>query len=492
MPLKKMNIPLKRVWKVGKQLGNGGFGRVFEAESDDGQRAAIKLVPKQPGAARELLFEDLTGVRGVVPILDSGEFEDQLVIVMPIATRSLRAHLAEQKRLTPAEVITILSEIAQALSDLKGKVIHRDIKPDNILLLDGHWCLSDFGISRYVAASTSVDTHKWAWSSPYNPPERWREERAIPASDIYSLGITAYELLSGRWPFLGPDFRAQHLNEAAPALTGVPIQLASLVTECLFKAPEVRPTPASLVARLPLISKPTSQAAGQLQAAHQAHIEKEARKAAAKSAEMSAAERRRAIHLAATRVLEMLADELLQSISENAPTARIENHGRSSALPKSVSLGNAQLSISAANPFNGEDWGGAKPAFDVIAIAAIDLRTPEDRSQYQGRSHSLWYCDAMEAGVYRWYETAFMFNPFLGKARNQDPFALAPGIGAGQAINPIMAEFQVAWPFTPLEAGNVAEFIERWMGWFAQASQGRLGRPSTMPEREAGGSWRRQ
>ena len=86
---------------------------------------------------------------------------------------------------------------------------------------------------------------------------------------------------------------------------------------------------------------------------------------------------------------------------------------------------------------------------------------------------------------------AFMFNVFAGKMGQQEPFALAPGIPAGQAISPGVAEYQLAWPFLPIELGNEKDFLERWVGWFAQASQGQLGRPSGMPERNPGGSWRR-
>ena len=223
---------------------------------ENGCLAAVKLIPKQPGADRELLFEDLTNVRCVVPIIDSGEWEAYWVLVMPRAAKSLRDHLKERGTLQPDEAVAILSDIGMALADLHGKVVHRDIKPENVLLLDGRWCLSDFGIARYAEASTAPDTHKWAWTTAYNPPERWRSEPAVSASDIYSLGVMAFEMLVGRRPFLGPDFRAQHLTEDAPSLPDCPTPLASLVTECLHKAPAVRPIAADLLERLGRVSSP--------------------------------------------------------------------------------------------------------------------------------------------------------------------------------------------------------------------------------------------
>ena len=156
------DIQLKKRWTLGPQIGKGGFGRVFEAVGEDASLAAAKFIPKEPGAERELLFEDLTGVRNVVPIIDSGEWDVHWVLVMPRATTSLRAHLTERSRLSAAETVAILTDIVTALADLKSRVVHRDIKPENVLLLEGQWCLADFGIARYAEASTAVDTHKWA------------------------------------------------------------------------------------------------------------------------------------------------------------------------------------------------------------------------------------------------------------------------------------------------------------------------------------------
>src|SRR5699024_7455063 len=96
-------------------------------------------------------------------------------------------------------------DIATTLTDLDGSVVHRDLKPENVLYLDGHWCLADFGIARYAEATTSPDTRKFALSPLYAAPERWKGERATTATDIYSLGVIAYELLSGEVPFTGKD-----------------------------------------------------------------------------------------------------------------------------------------------------------------------------------------------------------------------------------------------------------------------------------------------
>ena len=96
-------IDLNRAWQLGDELASGGFGHVYEAEADDGSAAVVKLVPKAPGASRELLFEELSGLSNIIPILDSGEWQDYYVLVMPRAEKSLRLHLADAGGKLPVE-----------------------------------------------------------------------------------------------------------------------------------------------------------------------------------------------------------------------------------------------------------------------------------------------------------------------------------------------------------------------------------------------------
>jgi serine/threonine protein kinase len=247
-------INLGKEWRIGAQIGSGGFGRVYEAESKDGAKAVVKLVPKAPGAEREMLFVNLGGVAGVVPIIDSGQHEDFWALVMPRAEESLRQHIdGAGGKLSASDATAILCDIAAALSDLNGKVVHRDLKPENVLRLNGIWCLADFGIARYAEATTSPDTQKFSMSAPYAAPERWRAERATSAVDVYAFGVIAFEMLSGKRPFAGPDFhdyREQHLHAEPPTLTAGTSSLKGIVTESLFKASGARPSPANLLARL--------------------------------------------------------------------------------------------------------------------------------------------------------------------------------------------------------------------------------------------------
>ncbi|WP_330275146.1 serine/threonine protein kinase [Lentzea sp. NBC_00516] len=245
-------------WRVGEMIKKGGWGQVYEARSEPGGLVgAIKLVPKDPGAERELLFANVAGVRNVVPIIDDGETDEKWALVMPRAEKSLYDHLKTVGG--PLDLVAcreILADVAATLADLDEaarKVVHRDVKPHNVLLLDGRWCLADFGIARYSEASTGPSTRKDKWSSPYAAPERWTNETATSATDVYSFGVMAYELMVGRLPFAGrkrEEFERQHLSVPPDIPATAPASLALLVDQCMEKASGARPSAASLPRRV--------------------------------------------------------------------------------------------------------------------------------------------------------------------------------------------------------------------------------------------------
>ncbi|WBB66908.1 serine/threonine-protein kinase [Micromonospora sp. WMMD812] len=490
-------------WTLGEQVGGGGFGRVLEASSDQVPNAVAKLVPKGPGAERELLFVDLAGARNVVPIIDRGETEDNWVLVMPRAEKSLREHIeSAQGRLSLAEALTILTDIATALSDLHGRVVHRDLKPENVLLLDGHWCLADFGISRYAESSTAPDTRKYSMTPPYAAPEQWRGIRATSATDVYALGVIAYELLSGNWPFEGPeahDFREQHLHQNPELLSGVPLPIAAMIDECLYKGMDARPTPSNLLARLTRAVEATPSAGlAQLQQANLAEVNRIREEERAASEARSEEERREELAQSASRALTRMMDYLKDAILANAPAATFAQRqpaagpqARRSRDGWTISLNGAKLVFDGPLQEQRHPWGQSRTPIDVVASAGLSLVAPSNYQGYEGRSHSLWYCDAQTAGEYHWYETAFMDQPMMRAGdRPRDPYALSPGSDAAEAIGPGLMRVQVAWPFTPLSIDAMDEFVDRWAGWLALASQGKLQRPMMMPEKQPQGSWR--
>ena len=182
-------------WRIGDQIGRGGFARVYEATSDGQALSVAKLIPKLPGAQRELLFSELNDVRNVLPILDDGEDDEHWILVMPRAEKSLRDEMRD-RAIEEETVVEIVSDVVDALVDLDGRVVHRDIKPENILYYDNHWSLADFGIARYADATTALDTRKDYRTFEYAAPEQWLDKRATSATDVYAVGVLMYELLN--------------------------------------------------------------------------------------------------------------------------------------------------------------------------------------------------------------------------------------------------------------------------------------------------------
>jgi len=283
----------EREWTLGEPLGQGGFGQVFKATCGT-DVAAVKVVAKAPGADRELLLANVEGASNVLPILGTGEDGDSWFLLMPLADGNLRDRI-EGGSLSFDEVVAILVNITSALADLDGEIVHRDLKPENVLHLEDRWCLADFGISRYAEAATATDTRKGFLSEPYAAPERWRFERATIGSDVYSVGVIAFELVQGRRPFVGPtsgDFRIQHLEHDPPRLTGFGAAFASLVDECLSKAPEARPRPANLLKRLAGVQvQPASRGLSRLREANHDVVQQRSEHARRESVERSASER---------------------------------------------------------------------------------------------------------------------------------------------------------------------------------------------------------
>ncbi|WP_194904393.1 serine/threonine-protein kinase [Catenulispora rubra] len=474
-----------QAWNLGPLIGSGGFGEVHMAESN-GQIAAIKLVPKDPGADRELLFsDDLRDTPNVLPILGTGETATHWALLMPLADKSLRRYLAERGGpLSEAEALPVLANLTTALAHLADRgVVHRDLKPENILLHKGAWCLTDFGISRYTDATTATDTRKYSTTRPYMAPEQWREETATPAADVYALGVVTHELLAGVRPFPGPEFREQHLHDDPPRLTAVSPALAALIEQCLFKVPGTRPTAQDVLRNLERL-KPSTPLSKGLADLHAANFEVVGQQAAMTARQQSEAltkeELRESLLPIARRQFEQIGNELKEAIL-SAVTPTSQDH---SDYSWTLTLNASSISMQGVSVPNRNNWRMYLRyddiPFDVIACGAISV----GGGWKGGRTHSLWFCDAQEEGVYRWYETAFWhmahFYEGAWTGRGQSwPTALAPWAdrqGRMFQFDPSRSSegWHIVWPFTPLEVGNLSEFIERWATWLAAVSRSEL------------------
>ena len=226
-----------------------------------GRRVAIKVLHPDLSVAlgaerflREISIASSLTHPHVVPLYESGEASGSLYYVMPyVEGETLRARLDRQKQLPLEDAIRIACEIASALDYAhRHGVVHRDVKPANILLEDGHAVIADFGIAR--ALSRATDEHTLTMTGvtlgtpSYMSPEQASAEREIDGrSDIYALGCVVYEMLAGQPPFTGPNpqaVMARHAMDTVPSIRVVrsiiPPEVEAAIFCALAKSPADR------------------------------------------------------------------------------------------------------------------------------------------------------------------------------------------------------------------------------------------------------------
>ncbi|MCZ4122201.1 serine/threonine-protein kinase [Streptomyces sp. H39-S7] len=246
------------------RLGAGGMGRVYLGRSPGGRTVAVKVVrPELAEDAefrtrfrREVAAARLVSAVWSAPVLDADtESPVPWIATGYIAGPTLAQAVDEFGPLPPSGVRTLGAGLAEALDALhRLGLLHRDVKPSNVMLsIDGP-VLIDFGVARAMdAAGASVTGSGVVVGSPgYMSPEQVLARPLGAASDVFALGAVLAFAATGHGPFSG-DSAASLLYKVAheePELDGVPYELRDIVESCLAKAPAVRPTPARLAARL--------------------------------------------------------------------------------------------------------------------------------------------------------------------------------------------------------------------------------------------------
>jgi serine/threonine-protein kinase len=244
--------------------------------ADGGPDVAVKLL--DPALAREpdvvARFEREADMARrldhphVVRVLDVGSTRGKHYIVMELVRGgSLRRLL--QRGARPATILSILAEVARALAFAHAAgVVHRDVKPENILVTRSrHAKVADFGLARAADLATLTTDGRMLGTASYMSPEQARGRRAVPASDVYSVGVMLYEVIAGARPFSSETphgFIYQHAEQEPPR-PGVrrpyPASLAVLVLRCLEKDPEQRPSMDEVAALLDEASREVAAAA---------------------------------------------------------------------------------------------------------------------------------------------------------------------------------------------------------------------------------------
>lgn len=258
-----MDLIGKRVghYKIIEEIGKGGMGIVFKAVHEKlGRVVAIKMLAPHLSSSEEMRERFLREARlqaelshpNVVNIFDYIEQDNNVFLVMEyVKGESLDKMLISRGKLTPEETLYIAEGVLQALSFMHKKgIIHRDIKPSNIMISEtGIVKVTDFGIARLADEKSNEITKVGTKVGTlyYMAPELIKEGTISPLIDIYALGVTLYQLLTGRVPFIGNteyEIIQGHLDKEPPPLTSlvkdVPKELVDIVYKALAKNPKNR------------------------------------------------------------------------------------------------------------------------------------------------------------------------------------------------------------------------------------------------------------
>ena len=257
-PITRLNSALEGRYRIERQIGEGGMATVYLADDLKHERkVALKVLKPELAAvvgAERFLAEIKTTANlqhpHILPLFDSGEADSFLFYVMPyVEGETLRERMARERQLPVEEAVAIARAVAQALQHAHDRgVIHRDIKPGNILMQDGQPVVSDFGIALAVGAAGGArltETGLSVGTPYYMSPEQATGDVAVgPASDLYALACVLYETLTGEPPYIGSTAQAvlgKILQGTAVSATGVRKSVPPNVDAAIRKALEKFP-----------------------------------------------------------------------------------------------------------------------------------------------------------------------------------------------------------------------------------------------------------
>ncbi len=250
--LEQLKHGLRERYRIEREIGRGGMAIVYRAADLKHDRpVAVKVfrpeMSAQLGGERFLREIRLTAQLqhpGILALHDSGEVDGLFYYVMPfIEGESLRERLTRERQLPVAEVVRITTEVAEALDYAHARgIVHRDVKPENIMLSQGHALVGDFGIARAVGAVSTehlTEAGITMGTVGYMSPEQATAEELDGRSDQYSLACIVYEMLVGDPPFEGPTGIAiisRHLVDPAPPLRALRPDVPEGMERAFFRA----------------------------------------------------------------------------------------------------------------------------------------------------------------------------------------------------------------------------------------------------------------
>ncbi|HKE92483.1 MAG TPA: serine/threonine-protein kinase [Gemmatimonadales bacterium] len=258
----QLQAALGSTYRIEQELGGGGMSRVFLAEETAlGRKVVVKVLPPEMAAGvnierfrREIQLAASLQHPHIVPLYAAGQAGDLFYYTMPLVEgESLRAKLAREGQLPVEQVVRILRDVTDALAYAHAHgVVHRDIKPDNVLVSNEHAVVTDFGVAKAVSAasgSSTLTSLGVALGTPaYMAPEQAAADPHIDhRADLYATGVMGYEMLTGRLPFNAPTPQAmlaahvtQPIEPPVKYRPAIPAAFNALLMRCLEKMPADR------------------------------------------------------------------------------------------------------------------------------------------------------------------------------------------------------------------------------------------------------------
>lgn len=253
----KIGMTVADRYEIMEKIGTGGMSDVYRAKDHKLSRfVAVKVLKQEFSENKDFLqkfrseAQSAAGLMhpNIVNVYDVGEENGSHYIVMELVEGiTLKKYIEKKARLSVREAVSIAIQVAQGIEAAHNNhIIHRDIKPQNVIIsMDGKVKVTDFGIAK--AATSNTITSNVMGSVHYTSPEQVRGGFSDEKSDIYSLGITLFEMLTGRVPFNGDTTVAvaiKHIQEQMPSprefVPEIPISLEKIVLKCTQKSPDRR------------------------------------------------------------------------------------------------------------------------------------------------------------------------------------------------------------------------------------------------------------